>query len=264
MYPVLFKVGPLTIYSFGTFMALAALSAGWVVWAELKRHDYNPELASTVVFAAAVGGLIGARVLFIVENWSAFVRSPWEHIFSGGGFTWYGGLVGGTLAVTWMVRRHGIPWFRGADIAALALAVAYGVGRIGCHVAGDGDWGIVTEVPWGVAYTNAIIGWVHPLTGIPYPAGVVVHPTPIYEFLQSMIIFAILWPLRKKSFPEGTTFCFYLILAGLARFTVEFWRVNPVLGLGLTEAQWFSVVMILLGGYLIYGRPGLAGQRSAK
>lgn len=260
MYPVLLRLGPLTIYSFGTFMALAALSAGWVLWAELKRYRYNPELASTMVIAAAIGGFGGARILFLVENWSAFVRSPWELIFSGAGFTWYGGLIGGALAVTWVVRRHGIPWFRAADISALALAVAYGVGRIGCHVAGDGDWGVVTDLPWGVEYKNAIIGWVHPLTGIPYPPGVAVHPTPIYEFLESMIIFAVLWPLRKKSLPQGALFCLYLILAGLARFAVEFWRVNPVIGLGLTEAQWFSALMILLGGYLIYRLSGRAAR----
>ena len=260
MYPVLLKIGPLTIYSFGTLIALGALGAGWVVWLELKRYRYNPELAPTMIFAAALGGFAGARVLFIIEDWSAFVRSPWEYIFSGAGFTWYGGLVGGALAVTWVVRRGHIPWFRGADIFAPALAVAYGIGRLGCHVAGDGDWGTVTGLPWGVAYTNAIIGWVHPLTGVPYPAGVKVHPTSIYEFIQSMIVLAILWPLRKKGYPEGTMFSLYLVLAGLARFTVEFWRVNPVIGLGLTEAQWFSLALIFLGGYLIYSRSGWARQ----
>jgi len=260
VYPVLLKIGPLTIYSFGTLIALAALGAGWVVWLELKRYRYNLELAPTMIFAAALGGFAGARVLFIIEDWSAFVRSPWEYIFSGAGFTWYGGLVGGALAVTWVVRRGHIPWFRGADIFAPALAVAYGIGRLGCHVAGDGDWGTVTGLPWGVAYTNAIIGWVHPLTGVPYPAGVKVHPTSIYEFIQSMIVLAILWPLRKKGYPEGTMFSLYLVLAGLARFTVEFWRVNPVIGLGLTEAQWFSLALIFLGGYLIYSRSGWARQ----
>jgi phosphatidylglycerol:prolipoprotein diacylglycerol transferase len=253
MYPILFQLGPFTVYSFGTLMALAALFAGWVVWLELKRCRYNPELASTMVFAAAVGGLLGARVLFVLEEWSSFIRSPWDFIFTGAGFTWYGGMIGGALAVTWVVRRIGIPWFQAADISAPALAVAYGIGRIGCHVAGDGDWGIETSVPWGVAYTNAIIGWVHPFTGVPYPPGVRVHPTSIYEFLESLVIFAILWPLRKKGYPNGTIFWLYLVLAGLARFTVEFWRVNPAVALGLTEAQWFSLILSLLGcGLLLY------------
>jgi phosphatidylglycerol:prolipoprotein diacylglycerol transferase len=247
MYPVLFHFGPFTIYSFGAFMALAALSAAWVVHAELKRHGYNPELASTMVFAAAIGGLAGARLLFIVEEWSNFIRSPWDFIFTGAGFTWYGGFLGGVLAVSWVVKKNKIPWLIAADIAAPALAVGYGIGRLGCHVAGDGDWGTVTNVPWGVAYTKAIIGWVDPSTGIPYPPGTRVHPTPIYEFLEAAMIFAILWALRKKDYSAGTLFWLYLALAGLARLVVEFWRVNSVLALGLTEAQWFSLVMVIVG-----------------
>ena len=112
---------------------------------------------------------------------------------------------------------------------------------------GDGDWGTVTNVPWGVAYTNAIIGWVNPSTGIPYPLGVRVHPTPIYEFLESAVIFGILWALRKKEYAPGAMFWLYLALSGLARLVVEFWRLNPVLALGLTEAQWFGVLMIVVG-----------------
>jgi phosphatidylglycerol---prolipoprotein diacylglyceryl transferase len=247
MLPILFQFGPLTIYSFGVFMALAALTAAWVVHAELKRSGYNPELASTMVFAAAIGGLLGARLLFIVEDWSNFIRSPWDFIFTGAGFTWYGGFLGGVLGVTWVVRKNNIPWLKAADIAAPALAIAYGVGRLGCHVAGDGDWGTVTDVPWGVAYTNAIIGWVDPSTGVPYPPGVRVHPTPIYEFLQSVLVFGILWALRKKEYAPGTLFWLYLALAGFARLVVEFWRLNPVFAFGLTEAQWFGVLTIIIG-----------------
>ena len=254
MYPILFRIGPFTVYSFGTLMALAAIVAGSFVWLELRRHRYNPEISSTIVFAGAVGGLLGARVLFILEEWSSFVRSPWEFIFSGAGFTWYGGVIGGALAATWVVRREGIPWLKAADICAPALALAYGIGRIGCHVSGDGDWGIETAAAWGVAYTNAIIGWVNPITGIPYPPGVRVHPTPIYEFIQSLVVFGILWPLRKKGYADGTIFWLYLILSGAARFTVEFWRVNPAVALGFTEAQWFSLVLLLAGCFLLYFR----------
>ena len=247
MLPILFQFGPLTIYSFGVFMALAAVAAAWVVQAELKRNGYNPELASTMVFAAAIGGLVGARILFIVEDWSNFLRSPWSYIFTGAGFTWYGGFLGGVLGVTWVVLKNKIPWLKAADIAAPALAVGYGIGRLGCHVAGDGDWGTVTNVLWGVAYTKAIIGWVDPSTGIPYPPGVRVHPTPIYEFLESALIFGILWSLRKKEYAPGTMFWLYLALSGLARLVVEFWRLNPVFAFGLTEAQWFGVLMIFIG-----------------
>jgi phosphatidylglycerol:prolipoprotein diacylglycerol transferase len=259
MYPILLQIGPFTIYSFGALMALAALCAGWIVSLELKRHRYNPEFASTMIVAAAIGGLLGARLLFILEDWENFLRAPWSYIASGAGFTWYGGLIGGALAVTWVVRRQRIPWLEAADISAPALALAYGVGRIGCHVAGDGDWGTITDVPWGMAYTNAIIGWVNPLTGVPYPPGVRVHPTPIYEFIEAVIIFAILWQLRTKGYAHGTLFWSYLILAGFARFVVEFWRLNPVLALGMTEAQWFSLILMVLGCSLLYYM-GLARQ----
>jgi len=255
MYPILFQFGPITIYSFGVFMALAALTAAWVVSSELKRRGYNAELASTMVFAAAIGGLVGARLLFIVEEWNNFLVAPWNYIFTGAGFTWYGGFFGGAAAVSWVLRKHKIPWLLGADIGAPALAIAYGVGRIGCHVAGDGDWGRVTDVPWGVAYTHAIIGWVDPNTGIPYPPGTRVHPTPIYEFLEAVVVFGILWALRKKNYAPGTLAWLYLILAGLSRFVVEFWRVNPALGLGLSEAQWFSLALIAVGIVLLAIRP---------
>jgi phosphatidylglycerol---prolipoprotein diacylglyceryl transferase len=251
LYPILFQIGPITVYSFGALMALAALCSALVVHLDLKQRGYNPELASTMVFAAAVGGLLGARILFILEDWNNFLNSPSAYIFTGAGFTWYGGLLGGTAAVSWVVKKHKIPWLIGADIAAPALAIGYGVGRLGCHVAGDGDWGTVTDVPWGVAYTNAIIGWVHPLTGVPYPPGVRVHPTPIYEFLESLVIFAILWALRGKDLPNGTIAWLYLVLSGLARFVVEFWRVNPEVALGLTEAQLFSIVMMLVGSVML-------------
>ena len=160
-------------------------------------------------------------------------------------------MLGGALAITWVVRRKGIPWLQAADICAPALAISYGIGRIGCHIAGDGDWGVVSNAPWAVAYTNAIVGWVHPLTRIPYELGVRVHPTPIYELGQSLIIFALLWSLRKRKHLHGTIFWLYLILAGIARFAVEFWRVNPIIGLGMTQAQWISIVLVLVGAYIL-------------
>ena len=255
MYPIIFQLGPLTIYSFGAFMALAALTAVWLVRAELKRRGHNPELASTLVFAAAVGGLIGARLLFIVEEWQGFLAAPMNYILTGAGFTWFGGFFGGAAAVSWVVRKHKIPWLETADMAAPALALAYGVGRIGCHVAGDGDWGAVTDIPWGVAYTNAIVGWANPYTGVPYAPGVLVHPTPIYEFLQGMFVFAVLWSIRKKGLVPGTLAWLYLILAGLMRFIVEFWRINPPVGLGFSEAQWFSLLLMAFGVVMLVIRP---------
>jgi phosphatidylglycerol:prolipoprotein diacylglycerol transferase len=268
MYPVLFQLGPITIYSLGALWALGALAATWIVHLELKRYRFDPELASSMVLIAAVGGLVGARVLLILEEWDSFARSPWSFIFSGAGFSWYGGLFGGALALTWWIRRKGIPLLKAADVVAPALALAYGIGRIGCHLAGDATWGKVTDVPWAVAYTNAVFGWVHPLTGEPYPPGVRVHPTPIYETLQSLFVFGVLWSLKKKGYPDGVLFWLYLILAGSMRFVVEFWRVNPVVALAMTEYQWMSLVLVVLGVVLIlrvsWRRVGSFGRAEKK
>ncbi len=247
MYPVLFQSGPVTIYSLGVLWAIAAVCAGSIVHLELKRYRLDPELASSMVFVAAVGGLVGARLLFIIEEWNFFLRSPWALIFSGAGFSWYGGLFGGVIAITWWVRRHRICWLKAADICAPALASGYGVGRIGCFLAGDATWGKVTEVPWAMAFPDAVAGWADPLTGVPYPAGVKVHPTQIYESIQSIVIFCILWTLRTKGYVAGTIFWFYLVLAGSMRFLVEFWRANPIGALGLTEYQWISFAVAALG-----------------
>jgi len=263
MYPVLLQIGPFAIYSLGAFWALAALCAAWVARLELKRYHLDPDLASSMVFAAAVGGLVGARLLFILEEWNDFLRSPWNFILAGAGFSWYGGLIGGIIAVTWLVRRHRIPWLKAADVSAPALALAYGVGRIGCFLAGDATWGKITDVPWGMAFPNAVAGWVDPLTGMPYAPGIRVHPTQLYELAQSLVVFSILWPLRKRGYPDGTIFWLYLILAGSMRFAVEFLRANPVIALGMTEYQWISLTLALLGGYLFYRQSLWSAERAA-
>jgi len=252
MYPVLYQNEPFTIYSLGLLWALAAVCAGRVVRLELKRYRLDPELASSMVFAAAAGGLIGARLLFILEEWNYFFSSPWDFILSGSGFSWYGGLIGGIIAVTWWVRRHRILWLKAADIAAPALALGYGVGRIGCFLAGDATWGKVADVPWAMAFPNAVAGWVDPLTGVPYPPGVRVHPTQLYELGLSLFVFGVLWSLRKRHCPQGTIFWLYLVLAGSMRFLVEFLRANSIIALGLTEYQWISFMLVLLGGCLVY------------
>ncbi len=171
-------------------------------------------------------------------------------ILSGSGFSWFGGLLGGGLMTAWSFKKHRMPFWKAADMSVPALALAYGIGRIGCFLAGDATWGIISDLPWAMAFPNAVAGWADPLTGVPYPVGVKVHPTPLYELVQSLVVFSILWTVRKRNFPQGTIFCLYLILAGVMRFLVEFWRVNPVVGLGMTEYQWFSLIGILLGSLL--------------
>lgn len=250
MIPDDLHIGPIPIHLFGLCLAAAFLAANWVFGRELARRGYDAEIASSAIVWAAAGGIVGARVWLVVERWGEFVRDPIGLLFTGSGFVFYGGLLGGALAVSWVFRRHAIPWWRGADAAAPAIALGQAIGRVGCQLSGDGDWGAVTTVPWGMAYPHAVVGW-------PYEPGVVVHPTPVYEALAYLAVFAFLLRRRRDSAADGAIFAWYLILASGARFLVEFVRINPVVVLGLTSAQIVSLALIAAGA----ARLALAQQR---
>jgi phosphatidylglycerol:prolipoprotein diacylglycerol transferase len=247
MIPDILHIGPVPIHLFGMFLALAFLVAGSVAGREFARKGYDPAVASATVVWAAVGGIVGARLWIVLDAWSEFVRAPLGFLLTGGGFVWYGGLFGGALAVTVYFRREGIPWLRGADAVAPALAIGQAIGRIGCQVAGDGDWGRETTLPWGMAYPHAVVGW-------DKPPGVYVHPTPVYECLAYLAIFGVLWRLRRDPAPDGVVFCAYLVLSGVARFLVEFVRVNPPVVLGLTQAQLTSLALVAIGACFLVAR----------
>ena len=244
MYPVLFQFGPITIYSYGVMMALGFIAAGWVLGKELQRRGKDPNLASTFVLWAAISGLIGARLLFLIEEWQAFLNDPWPLLFTGAGFVWYGGLIGGIVGVTLCIYRYSLSWGEMMDAVAPSISLGHGIGRLGCHFAGDGDWGPTTTLPWGVAYPNAIVGW-------DFPPGVRVHPTPVYETTAYLLVFAFLWSRRTKSPEPGTQFGWYLVLASTARFFLEFVRVNPPWLFGLSQAQLLSIVLVSAGAFLL-------------
>ena len=250
MHPIIFDAPPIhlfgltidlpPIYSFGLMMAIAFMAASAITGSELNRKGYDGEAASNLVVWAAVGGILGARLWNIAEDWTKFTSDPMGSLFSGSGFTFYGGLFGGIIAVRYGMMRNNLPWGPTADSAAPGIALAHAIGRVGCQLAGDGDWGRETTVPWGMAYPEAIVGW-------PHPPGVVVHPTPIYEMIAYTAIFGLLWRLRTRNPPTGTIFWLYLALSGAARFLVEFLRVNPRVGLGLSEAQFVSLGLMIAG-----------------
>jgi phosphatidylglycerol:prolipoprotein diacylglycerol transferase len=241
MIPDVLHIGPIPIHIFGIFLALGFLAAGAVAGREFVRKGYDPALGSTTVTWAAIGGILGARLWIVLEAWREFLAAPASFLFTTGGFVWYGGLAGGALAVTVVFRRAGVPWLRGADAVAPALALGQAVGRIGCQLAGDGDWGRETRLPWGMAYPHAVVGW-------DKPPGVVVHPTPLYECAAYLAVFALLWRIRRQPVPEGTAIAWYLVLACGARFVIEFVRVNPPVAFGLTQAQLVSLALVALGG----------------
>jgi phosphatidylglycerol:prolipoprotein diacylglycerol transferase len=203
-----------------------------------------PDFGWEVVLWGIIGGLVGARLWVIGEQWSTFLEAPFRFAFSSGGLAWYGGLAGGTLAVTLYFRRQSIGWLTGADAAAPALAIGQAVGRIGCQVSGDGDWGTETTLPWGMAYPHAVVGW-------DKPPGVVVHPTPVYEFAAYLAVFFYLLRLRRRGAAPGASFGSYLALVGIARFLVEFVRINPRVLFGLTVAQIVSVLQVAIGLALV-------------
>jgi phosphatidylglycerol:prolipoprotein diacylglycerol transferase len=256
MYPILLKLGPLTIYSFGAMMALGFLAASQVTSKELARRGYDGELASRFVVWAAVGGLIGARVWSVFNDWADFIEHPLQVLFSGSGLVFYGGLAGGFLAVSYAIRKAGVPYLTAIDCIAPGLPLAHAIGRIGCELAGDGDWGRPSTLPWAQAYPDAIIGWQDWVASQGLPADVRVHPTPIYEMVLYFAIFAFLWSIRKRALAPGSLLWLYFILGGVARFAVEFVRLNPAGLLGLTEAQWFSLLLIGVGVWRLAATAG--------
>jgi phosphatidylglycerol:prolipoprotein diacylglycerol transferase len=247
MVPVLVQLGPVTIYSFGAMMALAFLISGWVVSLELARKGMDAEDAWSIVLWAAVGGIVGARLLALLGDWQAFELHPLASIVSGAGFVWYGGLVGGLAAVTIFIVRRSLPWLPVVDCIAPALAMGHAIGRIGCQVAGDGDWGKPTLLPWGMQYPNAIVGWSQWLRENGLPATTRVHPAPVYETLAYCAIFCLLWSLRKRRLRDGSLFWLYLVTSSLARFAIESVRIEPVLAAGLTQAQWIAIPLCAAG-----------------
>ncbi len=267
MIPVLFRLGPLPIYSFGVMAALGFLTANFLLTRECTRRGYDPGMADALVVSGAISGFAGSRLYDVFDHWSEYMAHPWSIVLSGAGFVWYGGLIGGIIA-TWIVARYyKVNFLTVTDMCAAPLILGQAFGRMGCQLSGDGDWGVPSTLPWAMAYPKAIIGWhgdIHVPDGGFIPAtvlkldpsgalvdgffpGVRVHPAPLYEVLMYVAIFAFLWSRLKRIAFEGQYLCLYLILSGAARFLVEFIRINPRVAFGLSEAQIISLVMIAVG-----------------
>lgn len=251
MFPVLLKYGPITIYSFGVMMALGFYFGCVVSVNEYRRRGGDGEVLWDLLVWVFLGGLVSSRVLSIFNDPRAFFEAPFGELFAGAGFVWYGGFLGGAATAYLLGRRRKISFVTLADCTAPGLALGQAFGRIGCHVAGDGDWGKVTDLPWGVAYTRAIVEW-------PHPEGVYVHPTPLYEAAAYTAVFAFLWKYRHRNPVPGAMFAIYLVGNGGFRFLVEFLRIEPVVAFGLTQAQFVGGAIALAGAAWL-----LAGSRRA-
>ena len=199
MYPTLIDFGtifsiPIGIHSYGVMLATAFITCSIIIQRELNRRGFQGDIAITIVAAGAIGGIIGAKIYFILLDGKIEI----DEIFSPSGLVWYGGLIGGSAAVSWVIQRSPNPFLPTVDVLGPLLLLGYGIGRIGCLLAGDGDYGPPSDVPWAMVFPNGTV-----------PTDVPVHPTPIYETSMSVIFFGILWSQRKKFSvnPRSTFWC---------------------------------------------------------
>jgi phosphatidylglycerol:prolipoprotein diacylglycerol transferase len=228
-------LGPVTLQTFGIMFSLGFLAAGALVAKRLNEIGKPADWAYELVFAALIGGFLGARVYYMAQNWDAVKDDFFGNLLSGSGLVWYGGAIGGAAAVLiWAYYRRFL-MLALLDLAAPGLALGYAIGRIGCQLSGDGDYGIHSNLPWAMAYPDGTV-----------PTTDHVHPTPVYETLAMGLVTWVLWSWRDRLRP-GMVFAAYLVLSGLERFLVEFIRRNDELLGGLTAPQVESVALIIVG-----------------
>ena len=237
MYPELFRIRGFAITSFGAMLAVAALAALWVFGRELRRSGLS-ENALNDAAAGVVGGLLGAKLLWTIEF--SGTDTLGNLLFSRGGLSWFGGLLGGVGTGLWMLRRHQVPLLPAFAAATPALAVGHAIGRIGCFLVGD-DYGRPSTLPWAIAFPR----------GLP-PTTARVHPTQLYE---TFALAAVAWALvrwRRQDVGDTAVIGRYLVLAGGVRFAIEFVRINLAILGPLTLAQLISIALIVAGATLIY------------
>jgi phosphatidylglycerol:prolipoprotein diacylglycerol transferase len=260
MIPTLFKIpifGGIPVHSFGLMLAIAFITSSVVLKKLFVREKFNPEAAEQVVFTGAIAGLIGSKLYYLLfEAFDRLLKDPLDMIFSGAGLTWYGGFVLAFAAIVWVIRRHKLPVMRSVDLISMVVPLGYGIGRIGCHLAGDGDYGKPWDGIFATDYSRGIVPPSQAFYGTDiaknYPNGIVpdhtlVHPTPAYETVLSISVFAILWMINRRRPVPGTILASYFVLGGLERFSIEFLRINPIVAFGLSGAQLISLAMIAGG-----------------
>ncbi|HWB40726.1 MAG TPA: prolipoprotein diacylglyceryl transferase [Gemmatimonadales bacterium] len=249
IYPFVFHIGPLEITGYGLMMMVAFLMGGWLIALELKRRGLSEDYAADMIAAAVIGGIVGAKLWYVV------VAQDMGALFSRGGLVWYGGFIGGTAAVILNGWRLKVPLRWTMQLAAPALPAAYALGRVGCFLVND-DYGRPTDLPWAVKFPQGLppstAASMEQLFGIPVAPGtdpstvLAVHPTQIYEAILMLGAFMLIWSLRKSDRPIGWIFGLYLAIAGIERFLIEILRAKDDRFLGpFTLAQLTSVVLVV-------------------
>ena len=249
MYPFI-HIGPLTLGSYGLMVAIALICAFFILRADFARRGVSAD-AEAIIGITGLAGLAGSRLYHLLESPAEFFADPWPQLFSTMGFAFEGAIIGGFIALLILAKRFRIAPLLMLDVASPAAAMGYGIGRIGCLISGDGDYGKPTTLPWGMAFPHGIVPTTQSCVEWGAAADCRVHPTPIYEFLVAILIFWILWRLGERTFkthaPNGIVFAAYLVLTGIARFLVEIIRINPRSFYGMTNAQAASVVSVVAG-----------------
>lgn len=249
----------LPIPTFGLVVAAAILLAGALARKEVERRESAarlPEgthlLVGDLTAITVVAGIIGARAFHVIDHWDVFVAEPWAMIASRGGFSIYGGLCSGIASGVLWLRARNVPLRPMLDSVAPSLMLGYAVGRLGCQLAGDGDWGIAADMAlkpawlpawlWAQTYDGNIVGVLIAAPGV--------YPTPIYEAVAGLALFGVLWGLRSAAHRPGFVFSAYLLLAGFERLLIEKIRINPEhlwFGAQLTQAEGISVFVVVAG-----------------
>lgn len=263
---------------------LGAIALGVLAWWDARRRALPEPVEKTInvwphqriselTVTAAICGIFGAKMFDIFDNWESFTQDPIGTLTSGGGLAFFGGLICGFIGVVWYQYTKKMPFLHSVDAFSPCIVAGYGVGRIGCQLSGDGDWGIVNNAPkpgwmsflpdwtWAYQYPHNILNTTNtdpvpsvPIEGCTYDycmqLSQPVYPTPFYEILMMLVIFGIIWSLRKKIKAPGMLFFIYLIFSGAERFTIEKIRVNVKhdwLGMQITQAEMISICMMLIG-----------------
>ena len=261
MYPILFEIGPIIISSFGVMLVAAFLVCNYLLKKDVEAAGYDPMMAEDITFRAAIGGIVGAKLYYLIENIPtgqaadnmnglvdiiAGIFTFNSARFGGGiqnfgaGLVFLGGLMGGMLAVTLYIHKHKLKWLEVADLVAPFLALGQGIGRIGCFLVGD-DYGTPSSLPWACSFPK----------GLP-PTDTPVHPTQIYEMAAYFLVFIYLRYKKRNQNFTGELMFEYLFLVGFFRFIIEFIRNNPQYLMGLTGAQYISIFMMLVGMYQMW------------
>jgi phosphatidylglycerol:prolipoprotein diacylglycerol transferase len=245
--PVLFRIGSLEITSFGVMVALGALAGLWVFRRELA-HAKLPDAALDAAVYGLIGGLLGAKLLYVFEHLGE--GSFFSLFLDRGGMSWFGGFVGGVLAGVATIRAKRWPMMAVLSAATPALAIGQMLGRVGCFLVGD-DYGAPTSLPWGVAFPR----------GLP-PTTDRVHPTQIYEAIFLAVLAWLLIRWRRRGVPDRIVVGRYFLLAGAFRFLLEFVRVNTRVAGPLTVAHFFALAIVVLGIVLLWPRRGVSSVRA--